>query len=100
MGRFFDVLNTPIAALGVLVVVVGVNAFLYLGYRSSETPTAPPAGRRGPQTTTVERTERTGPKEVTRPQRTQPVTTLQKTIPTQRSATASATASATSSPSP
>ena len=33
MGRFFDVLNTPIAVLVLLVVVAGINTFLYFGYR-------------------------------------------------------------------
>src|SRR5215217_3378605 len=51
MGRFFDVLNTPIAVLVLLVVVAGINAFLYFGYRPSEAPAPPPADRGGPQTT-------------------------------------------------
>jgi hypothetical protein len=106
MGRFFDVLNTPSAVLGVLVVTVGVNVFLYLGY-SSEMSTPPPAERSGHQTrdtTTIERMERAGAKERTPPQSTQPATTLQSTTPTRpsvtadASASASATASATSSP--
>jgi len=54
MGRFFDFLNTPQAVLVVLVVVVGVNAFLYLGQR----PYPSPAERGGPRTTAVETTER------------------------------------------
>ena len=91
MGRFFDILNTPIAVLGVLFVVVAVNLFLYFGYRSSEAPTSPPAE----PTTTIERTERTGPKEETRP-----ATTVESTIPTEQSTTVSATASPTASPSP
>jgi hypothetical protein len=100
MGRFFDVLNTPSAVLVVLVVVVGVNVFLYLGY-SSEMQTPPPAERGGHQTrdtTTIERMERAGAEESTPPQSTQPATTLQSTTPTRPSASASASASATSSP--
>jgi hypothetical protein len=106
--RFFDILNTPIAVLSVLLVVVAVSVFLYFG-RYSKTPTPLPAARTVPSATTIERTERAGPKERTRPQRTRPestrpATTLQGTTPTatptERSATVSATASATSSPSP
>ena len=83
MGRFFDFLNTPLAVLMVLVVVVGVNAYLYLGQRTSEAPATAPAERGGPRTTAVERTERpAGDGEVTRPAPTP--TTI---------ATASATAS-------
>jgi hypothetical protein len=102
MGRFLDALNTPIAALVVLVVVVAVNAFLYLGYRPSETPSPPPAERSSGPQRTVERTEQPAtPKEKTRPKRsTRPATTLQSTIPSEQSATPSASASATSSPSP
>ena len=104
-GRFFDALNTLIAVLVVLF-VVAVNVFLYLGYHSSETP-PPPATERssGPQRTVGRTEQRAAPKEPTRPQRrTQSATTLQSTIPTEQSATPSATpsasASATSSPSP
>jgi hypothetical protein len=87
----------PVAVLGVLFVVVALNVFLYFGY-SSKTSTPLPAEHTGPLTT-IERPERTGPEEVTRPERTMPATTLdQSTIPTDQSATASATASATSSP--
>jgi hypothetical protein len=39
MDRFFDILNTPIAALSVVFVVVAVNVFLYFGYYSPKTPT-------------------------------------------------------------
>jgi hypothetical protein len=101
MGRFLDALNTPIAVLVVLVVVVAVNAFLYLGYHPSETPSPPAERSSGPQRT-VERTEQPAtPKEKTRPKRsTRPATTLQSTIPNEQSATPSASASATSSPSP
>ena len=92
----FDILNMPIVVLGVLFVVVAVNVFLYFGY-SSHTPNALPAEHRSPSTT-IERTELAGPKEgtlpeVTRSERTRPVTTLQSTIPTDQSATASATSS-------
>jgi hypothetical protein len=84
MGRFFDVLNTPIVVLVVLVVVVGVNTFLYLGQRASEAPVTAPAERGGSRTTAVERTERLGGDgEATRP------------APTTASATASASATAT-----
>ena len=102
MVRFFDALNTPTAVLVVLVVVVAVNAFLYLDYYSSETSAPPPNERSSGPQRTVERTEqRAAPNEPTRPQgRTRPATTLQSTIPAEQSATASATASATSSPFP
>ena len=95
-GRFFDILNMPIAVLGVLFVVVAVNLFLYFGYYSSKTPTPLPAEHASPSTT-IGRPERAGPKEgtipeVTRPERTRP----ESTIPNDQSATATAT----SSPSP
>jgi hypothetical protein len=99
MGRFFDVLNTPIAVLVLLVVVAGINAFLYFGYRPSEAPASPPADRGGGQRT-VESTElRRGPGEATRS-----ASAPRSTSPTRPSAgasagaTASATASARSSP--
>jgi len=95
MNRFFDILNTPIAVLGVSFVVVVVNVFLYFGYYSTKTPTALPT-ERTVSSTTLERAERAGPKERTRPERTRPSTTLQSTTPTEPSATVSAT----SSPSP
>jgi hypothetical protein len=72
--------------------VVAVNVFLYFGYYSSKTPTPQPAEHTGPSTT-IERPERAGPKEVTRLKRTRPATTLKSTIPTDQSATASATSS-------
>ena len=83
--------------LGVLFVVVAVNLFLYFGYYSSKTPTPLPAEHTSPSTT-IGSPERAGPKEgplpeVTRPERTRLATTLQSTIPTDQSATASATAS-------
>jgi hypothetical protein len=81
----------PIAVLGVLFVVVAINVFLYFGY-SSNTSTPLPAEHTGPSTT-IERPERTGPNEGTLPERTVPATTLQNTIPTDQSATASATSS-------
>ncbi len=89
IGRFFDdYLNTPIAFLVVLVVVVVVNTFLYLGHRPSEAPATAPANRGGSQPT-VERTERrAGDGEATRP-----ATTLRSTTSTQPSATATATSS-------
>jgi hypothetical protein len=93
MVRFFDFFNTPIAVLAVLVVVVGVNAFLYLGPRPSEAPNTAPAERGGSRTT-VERTERRGGAG----EATRPATTLLSTPSTKPSATVSATASATSSP--
>jgi hypothetical protein len=107
--RFFNVLNTPIGALSVLLVVVAVDVFLYFGY-SPKTPTPLPAARTVPSaTTTIERTERAGPKERTQPERTRPestrpATTLQSTTPTATPTATpterSATVSATSSPSP
>jgi hypothetical protein len=78
MGKIFDVLNTPLAVLVVLVVVVGVNAFLYLGPRPSEAPDTAPANRGGPRTT-GERMERRA-------------AIFRSTTSTQPSATASATA--------
>jgi hypothetical protein len=92
-GRLFDILNLPAAALGVLIVVVVVNVFLYFGY-SAKTRTPPPAGL----STTIETPELTGPEEGTLPEMTRPQTTPQSTIPTDQSPPASATASATSSP--
>src|ERR687890_593142 len=74
MRRFLNALNTPAAVLAVLVVVVAVNVFLYLDYRSSEEPTSsPPERSSGPQRAT-ERTDRpSDPEEPTRPQgRAQP----------------------------
>ena len=92
MGRFFDVLNTLIAVLVLLVVVAGINALLYFGYRPSEAPAPPYAERGGPQTT-LESTElRTGSGEATRS-----ASAPRSTSPTRPSATASATASATTS---
>jgi hypothetical protein len=87
----------PIVVLGVLFVVVTVNVFLYFSNYSSHTPTALPAEHTAPSTT-IERTELAGlkegtPPEVTRPERTSPPTTLQSTIPTDQSTTASATSS-------
>lgn len=99
-GRFFDALNTPSAMLVVLVVVVVVNAFLYLDYHSSVTPAPTPAERSGVLQRTSETTEQpAAPKELSQPQRsTRPETTLQSTVPTRQSTTPSASASATSSP--
>jgi hypothetical protein len=92
MGRFFDVLNTPMAVLVLLVVVAGINAFLYFGYHPSEAPAPPPAERGGPQTT-IESTEpRTGSGEATRS-----AGAPRSSSPTRPSATASATASVTAS---
>jgi hypothetical protein len=74
----------PAAALGVLIVVVVVNVFLYFGY-SAKTRTPPPAG----PSTTIEMLERTRPQEGTLPEMTRPQTTPQSTIPTDKSATSS-----------
>jgi hypothetical protein len=52
MDRFFDIINTPIAVLDVLFVVVAVNLFLYFGYYSPKTPTPLPAEHTSPSTTT------------------------------------------------
>ena len=91
----------PIAVLVVLVVVVSVNLFLYFGEYSSKAPPPLPGSRTVPSatTTTIEKTERAGPKERTQPERTQPegtrpATTLQSTTITEQSATVSATSSA------
>jgi hypothetical protein len=96
-GRFFDILNMPIAALGVFFVVVVVNLFLYFGYYSPRTPTSPAAEQTTPSRT-IAMPERTGPEEgtlpeVTRTEGTTPKTTLQSTVTTDQSATASATSS-------
>jgi hypothetical protein len=88
-GRLFEILNMPIVVLGVLFVVVAVNVFLYFGYYS-KTSTPMPAEHTAPSTT-MQRPERTGPKEVSPPERSRPATTLQSTIPTDQSAPASAT---------
>jgi|SRR5687768_10980794 hypothetical protein len=97
MDRIFDIINTPIAALSVVFVMVVVNVFLYFGYYSPKTPTPLSAEHTSPSTT-IERPERAQPQEgtlpeVTRPERTRPATTLQSTTPTEPSATVSATAS-------
>ena len=102
MDRFFDIINTPIAVLDVLFVVVAVNLFLYFGYYSPKTPTPLPAEHMSPSTT-IERPERAQPQEgtlpeVSRPERTKPATTLQSTTPTEPSATVSATASPSPQP--
>jgi hypothetical protein len=51
-------LNTPIAVVAVLVVVVALNGFLFFGYYLPRTTTAPasPQIERIPPSTTVERT--------------------------------------------
>jgi hypothetical protein len=85
--RFFDALNTPIAVLVVLMVVVAVNSFLFFAYylprTTTEVPALPP-----------ERTE----------QRTHPLTTttVERTRPTTTSfeGTTTSTATATATPSP
>jgi len=86
----------PIAVLVVLVVVVSVNLFLYFGEYSSKAPPPLPGSRTVPSatTTTIEKTERAGPKERTQPEGTRPATTLQSTTITEQSATVSATSSA------
>jgi putative drug exporter of the RND superfamily len=90
-GRLFDILNLPIVVLGVLLVVVALNVFLYFGYYSRTS--APLPAEHSAPSTTIERTERTGSNEVTRPERSRPATTLQSTIPTDQGATASANSS-------
>ena len=89
MDRFLDILNTPIAVLGTFLVLV-VTVFLYY---SAKSPTPLPTERTVPSATTLESTERAGPKERTSPERTRPTTTLKSTTPTEPSATVSATAS-------
>jgi hypothetical protein len=96
-GRLFDIINMPILVLGVLLVALSVNVFLYFGRYSSGTPTSLPAEHTDPSTT-IERPERAGPNEgtlpeVTRLKRTRSAITLQSTSPTDQSATASATSS-------
>jgi len=96
MGRFFDVLNTPIVVLVVVVVVVGVNTFLYLGQRTSEAPVTAPAERGGSRTTAVESTERLGGDgEATRPAPTTTSANASASANANASATATASASAT-----
>ena len=41
MRRFLDILNTPMALLAALIVVVAVNSFLYFGYYAPAVPPAP-----------------------------------------------------------
>jgi hypothetical protein len=41
MRKFLDILNTPMAVLAVLMVVVAVNSFLYFGHYDA--PAVPPA---------------------------------------------------------
>ena len=82
----------PIGVLGVLFVVVAVNVFRYFGYYSTRTSNPLPAEHTAPSTT-IERTERTRSKEVTRDERTIHATSLQSTIPTEQRATTSATSS-------
>ena len=69
---FFEVLNTPMAVLAVLFVVVAANAFLYFGYYSPRTTTSPPDGGLPAQ--------RTGPS--TTPQRPDPVERTKEPRPT------------------
>jgi hypothetical protein len=57
MDRFFEILNTPIAVLSVLFVVVAVNVFLYFGYYSSKTPSPLPTEPTTPSATTLEYAE-------------------------------------------
>ena len=90
-------LNTPLAVLVALFVVVAVNAFLFVGHYlpSVRTPTASPSAptlttertRSAPMRTTVEKTVPEATEEQTQPATTPEVTT-----------TATATASPTGSP--
>ena len=81
-------LNTLIAVLVAVVVIVALNAFLFVGYYLPRMTTAPPLPPHVARTTTLERTtvEKTQPAE-TRPRRTSEETTTS-------SATATATVTA------
>lgn len=83
--------------LGVLFVVVAVNLFLYFGYYSPEPTTPLPAKHSSGPSTTIERTERTEPKEETRPVTTPQSTSATANATTNATASATATANATSS---
>jgi hypothetical protein len=91
MRRFLNALNNPAVVIGVLVVVVAVNVFLYLDYRPSEEPTSssPSVSSSGPQRT-PEKTN--GPSDPEGPSH--------KSAQPTPSPGQGATASATSSPSP
>ena len=100
MRRFLNALNNPAVVIGVLVVVVAVNVFLYLDYRPSEEPTSasPSVSSSGPQRTPESTEGPSDPEESTPPPQksAQPAPTPSPG----QNATASATASATSSASP
>jgi hypothetical protein len=111
MRRLFDILNTPMAVLAVLIVVVAVNSFLYFGYHA---PAVSPAGSPTPSTeSTPLADEGTNPSTVPEPtggqqgegQRLRETTG--ETVPSggaaitaSPSASPSATSSASASPSP
>jgi cytoskeletal protein RodZ len=87
--RILELINTPIAALVVLVIVVVLNVLVFYAYKA---PTvAPPMPASSP-------TERTNPTETSGGiERTSPVTTLERT---QRTRSVEATASSTTLSSP
>src|SRR5215210_5962037 len=95
MRRFFEMLNTPMAVLVALFVVVAVNSFLYFGYYSPRTPTPsshslPPEHTHSP--TKLEETTSAHMEETTSSSTKSPPST---TAPTTTTVTATATATAT-----
>jgi cytoskeletal protein RodZ len=97
--RFLEILNTPIAVLVVLVVVVVVNASLYFGHffpadkspASSPSPALRTESTSAPKRTTLERTDHEATEERVRPATT-PGAKATST------ATSTSTATATASP--
>ena len=70
-----DMLNTPVAVLAVIVVLVALNSLLFFGYYLPRTNTAPASSPRTERTTGATTSERTHPTttvEETRPERTHP----------------------------
>jgi type VI protein secretion system component VasF len=60
--RFFEMLNTPIAVLAVLAVVVAVNTFLFFGYYLPRLEgTAPPISSPAPMSATATPTATSSP---------------------------------------
>ena len=94
MQRLLEMLNTPIAVLAAVVVIVTLNGYLFFGYYLPRTTTpsaSPPRTERITGATTSEETHPTTTEEGTRPSRI-----LEET--TTATPTATATATATSSP--
>jgi hypothetical protein len=94
--RALEMLNTPLAVLAAVVVIVALNGFLFFGYylpRTTAPPASPPQGERTTtlEETTVERIRPTTTVEEARPEET-------TATPTVTATTATPTATATSSP--